>query len=531
MTTPNESVVCCKRGVPQGWSSASIREMIGYDGIFADGDWIESKDQDPNGDVRLIQLADIGDGHYRNRSNRYLTTDKAVELQCTFLKPGDVLIARMPDPLGRACTFPGDSKPCVTAVDVCIIRTGTQGPERKWLMFALNSLPVRLAIETLQSGTTRKRISRKNLERLCLPLPPLPEQQRIVAKIEELFTQLDAGVEALRKVQAQLKRYRQSVLKAAVEGRLTAEWRETHKDELEPAPVLLERIRTERRAKWEAAQLARFAAQGKAPKDDSWKARYQEPPEPDTSDLPALPEGWCWTTLPELGELDRGKSKHRPRNDPHLYEGPYPFVQTGDVRKATGILKHYSQTYSEAGLGQSRLWPTGTLCITIAANIADTAILGFDACFPDSVVGFTADPSHCDVRFIELFMRTAQENLERYAPATAQKNINLGILREVAVPLCSFEEQNTIVQVLEQLLSRADEVERTAERSLKQAERLRQSILKKAFEGRLVPQDPTDEPAEQLLERIKTEKAQQEAAHPQRNRSKRKQHDEQGRLL
>src|SRR6266568_6955653 len=100
--------------LPPGWALANLPDMLAQDGVFSDGDWVESKDQDPGGDVRLIQLADVGDGSYRNRSARFLTSSKAHELGCTFLQPGDVLIARMPDPLGRACLFPGDAKASVT---------------------------------------------------------------------------------------------------------------------------------------------------------------------------------------------------------------------------------------------------------------------------------------------------------------------------------------------------------------------------------------------------------------------------------
>jgi type I restriction enzyme S subunit len=249
--------------LPKGWTTAVISELIACDGIFIDGDWVESKDQDPTGDVRLIQLADVGDGFYRNKSNRYLTSAKAIELNCTFIKSGDVLVARMPDPLGRACIFPGDSKSCVTVVDVCILRTGSQGVNPSWLMYTLNSSIVRSVVASLQSGSTRKRISRGNFAQIKLPIPPLAEQYRIVAKIEELFTQLDAGVELLKKVKAKLKRYRQTVLKAAVEGNLTKEWRTAHQGELEPASVLLERILKQRRQKWEAEQFAKMQAQGK----------------------------------------------------------------------------------------------------------------------------------------------------------------------------------------------------------------------------------------------------------------------------
>ena len=115
--------------LPERWALATINDLIGQGGIFTDGDWVESKDQDPSGDVRLIQLADVGDGVYLDKSSRFLTAKKSCELKCTYLGPGDVLIARMPDPLGRACIFPGDPKTSVTAVDVCIARTGVNGPQ------------------------------------------------------------------------------------------------------------------------------------------------------------------------------------------------------------------------------------------------------------------------------------------------------------------------------------------------------------------------------------------------------------------
>src|SRR5690348_9916693 len=127
----------------------SISDLIQPDGVFVDGDWVETKDQDPRGNVRLIQLADVGDGTYRNRSARFLTRAKARELNCTFLKPGDLLVARMPDPLGRACIFPGDEKQSVTVVDVCIVRTGTGGTNHRWLMHRINSTEIRNKIAEL----------------------------------------------------------------------------------------------------------------------------------------------------------------------------------------------------------------------------------------------------------------------------------------------------------------------------------------------------------------------------------------------
>lgn len=154
-----------------------LAELVA-DGVFVDGDWVESKDQDPEGDVRLIQLADVGDGVFVDKSARFLTSSKARELKCTFLEPGDILIARMPDPLGRACIFRGVDQPCVTVVDVCIVRPGKRA-DRRWLLHAINSPSFRKQIERHIKGTTRQRISRTNLGAIELNVPELPEQRRI----------------------------------------------------------------------------------------------------------------------------------------------------------------------------------------------------------------------------------------------------------------------------------------------------------------------------------------------------------------
>jgi len=167
------------------WREIQFGDVTGNAGLFLDGDWIETKDQDPNGDVRLIQLADIGEGHYLDRSSRFLTSEKAAELKCTFLKKGDLLVARMPDPLGRACVFPGDPKPSVTAVDVCIVRPDTSTVDIHWLKWVINSPRFRSKIERYITGTTRKRISRKNLQKIPVKLPPLPEQRRIAAILDK----------------------------------------------------------------------------------------------------------------------------------------------------------------------------------------------------------------------------------------------------------------------------------------------------------------------------------------------------------
>ena len=168
----------------------SIEELISNDGIFCDGDWIETKDQDPEGEVRLIQLGDIGDGIFIGKSNRFLTLKKAEELKCTFLKKGDILIARMPDPIGRACIFPGSNQPCVTVVDIGIIRPENKIVQNEWLKFKINSPFFRHLIKEYTTGTTRKRISRKNLNKIKFELPDYNNQikvSKILSKAQQLI--------------------------------------------------------------------------------------------------------------------------------------------------------------------------------------------------------------------------------------------------------------------------------------------------------------------------------------------------------
>mgnify|MGYP005749668185 CR=1 FL=1 len=347
-----------------------------------------------------------------------------------------------------------------------------------------------------------------------IQIPSSCEQKRIVAKIEELFSELDNGIAALKTAREQLKVYRQAVLKHAFEGKLTAQWRKDNADKLESPEQLLARIQTERETRYQQ-QLDEWkqavkhwqtnGQQGKKPSKPKQPKSLNSLSEDDFSELPRLPDGYIYTYLANVGDLGRGKSKHRPRNDPRLFGGDYPFIQTAEVKAANRKINSYSQTYSEFGLEQSKLWPAGTLCITIAANIAETAFLGFDGCFPDSVVGFSAYNSVLP-EYVELFIKAVRVRIESYAPATAQKNINLTTLENLVIPYCSINEQMKLINALESIFSVIDKNEIEVEQALERAESLRQSILKKAFSGQLGPQDPNDEPARELLARIQDEK-------------------------
>ena len=197
-------------------------------------------------------------------------------------------------------------------------------------------------------------------------------------------------------------------------------------------------------------------------------------------------DGWLEKTLEEIATtFGRGKSRHRPRNAPHLYGGPYPFVQTGEIRNADHVISESSQTYSEDGLAQSRLWPKGTICITIAANIAETAILGFEACFPDSVIGVVANPKEADVGFIEYLLQSFKARIQAMGKGSAQANINMGTFEKERFPFPAVTEQQAIVEKLDGLSSETQRLATIYERKLAALDDLKKSLLHQAFSGNL----------------------------------------------
>jgi len=370
------------------------------------------------------------------------------------------------------------------------------------------------------NSDTHKRYWISSYSKLGIKLAPLPEQRLIITKVEELFSELDSGVTNLLKAKEKLEIYRQAVLKKAFEGELTKEWREKQLD-LTSVEELQNEISAERKKyiqkqnetwkndifKWEEG--GKVGSKPSKPKLREFSSKLDDR---DVLDLARLPDSWFYNYLAYAGDLGRGKSKHRPRNDERLFGGDYPFVQTAEVR-AQDLITEYTQTYSDFGLAQSKLWPRGTLCITIAANIAETGFLGIDACFPDSVVGFTPFESIIDKRYIDYFFKFAKRKISAWAPATAQKNINLNILENIIMPFCSIDEQKQVVMEIEARLSVCDNIQTNIDNGLNTARALRQSILKRAFEGKLLSEEelefckkePDWEPADNLLEKIKNE--------------------------
>ncbi len=370
------------------------------------------------------------------------------------------------------------------------------------------------------SSTTLPILNKSKFETLSFPFPPLPEQYRIVAKIEEIFTELDAGVELLKKLKVKLKRYRQAVLKAAVEGSLTQEWREANQGKLEPASVLLERILKQRREKWEAEQLAKMKAQGKTPKDDSWKLKYKEPVAPDTSELPELPDGWCWATPEQLASTNNYSLGIGPFGSDLKVEDyrdkGFPLVFVKNIR--SGIFGDENTkyvTFEKAQTLFAHQVEGGDILITKMGAPPGDACL-YPLTRPPAII--TADCIKwkiSEIIYNKLFFvyiinsRIIQTQISQITKGVAQQKVSLTRFKGISVPLPPLKEQNYISEEIERLFSVTNQLEKTIDTNLKRSEKLRQSILKQAFQGKLVPQDSNDEPAEKLLERIKAEKAKQ----------------------
>jgi len=400
---------------------------------------------------------------------------------------GDVLISvRAPVGPTNIC----QEKSCIGR-GLAAIR-GLGGIGTFFILYVLRALESEIARKG--TGTTFSAIGDDKLKTLEIPLPPLNEQVRIVARLEELFARLDAGVEGLWKVKAQLKRYRQAVLKYAFEGKLTEEWRKTHRDQIEPATKLLEQIKQERKR-----------IEGN---------KYKELPPVDTSTLSLLPESWAWTRMGEIAKINPS-----PPEGGFPYDLDVSFLPMRAVEEKTGRFDlSVTRKYIEVKKGYTYFQNNDILFAKITPCMENGKIAIVDNL--SSGVGFGSTEFHVIRPFLvniprkfifyfllqDGFRKDAQRNMTGSA---GQLRVPSRYMENIPVPFPSISEQHAIIEEVERHFSVADKAERVANQSLKQAERLRQSVLKKAFEGKLVPQDPTDETATKLLERIREERARQ----------------------
>jgi len=283
--------------------------------------------------------------------------------------------------------------------------------DKYFLKYSIGVIDLEKEVDNAVKGKTLNKEKMKNLD---IPFPPLEEQKRIVAKLDNLFAKIDKAT-AL------------------------------HQKNIDEANVFMASVLNDVFVELEE--------------------KYEKIP------------------LFDVADVNRGKSKHRPRNDKKLFAGNYPFIQTGDVRNANKYIDTFNETYSEFGLSQSKLWKKGTICMTIAANIGDVAILNIDSCFPDSVVGIYSENNSND--FLYYFLLTLKQQLESQATTTAQMNINLKVLQTIGVPLPPLKTQQKVVSYLDEISNKMEKIKQIQKEKMQSLKALKASILDQAFKGEL----------------------------------------------
>ena len=491
------------RGVPDGWVEVELGEVV------------EPKETrnpriDGSTSFRYVDVQAVDNARNRVGVTAELPSREAPSRARRLVRTNDVLFCLVRPYLRNIALVPPELNGQVASTAFCVLRPN--GALASGFLFH-QVLRDSFIGEVPTYGTSPPAAREDEFLKQRIPLAPLPEQHRIVAKIESLFAKLDEGVAALRRAEANLERYRASVLKAAVEGKLTERWRRENPP-AETGEELLARILVERRKRWEDAQLAKFEAKGKKP-PRNWKAKYKEPVTPDTSGLPQLPIGWCWATVDQVSEVTGGLTKNPARRRLPIR---YPYLRVANVY-ADEIRLDDVRTIgvSESELDRVLLRSGDLLVVEgngSANQIGRVAQWQGDlvpCCHQNHLIKVRCAGSACRSRWLLLWLLSPLGRRTVLAAASSTSGLytlSLSKVRALPVPLAPMQEQARVVALADSLSDAARAVQGQIEAETGvNASRLRQSILKRAFEGRLVRQDPADEPASVLLERIRASSA------------------------
>lgn len=495
--------------LPRGWCWLPL-EMFGSpepnaitDGPF--GSNLKTSDYVEGGEVRVIRLGNIGAGRFIDEDKSFVTAEKFTGLTKHEARPGDLVIAALAEPVGRCVEVPDGLGTAMVKADCVRVRVNSVF-ERRYLLHALNSPGGRARAEAAAHGLGRLRINLGDLRSLLVPAAPPNEQRRIVAKLESLQERSRRARDSLDAVPALLDKLRQSILAAAFRGDLTRDFREKHKD-LEPASKLLQRIRTERRKKWEEAELAKLTAKGRPPTDDKWKSKYKEPDPVDPTGLPKLPDGWCWASVDEVTSAVRTACYGVVQPGDDCTDG-VPLVRVCDLMgDGETILMHALRRIPVDVANEydrSRI-EGGELLVSVVGTIGRTAIA------PVSLRG--ANIARAVARLVFEQMVKADwvmhwfncsfmwHRLNLESREVARKTLNVAQLVEMPVPVAPTSEMMELCTLLRSMRTQISTIHSETAKLAEHATTLDRAILAKAFRGELVPQDPRDEPADVMLAR------------------------------
>ena len=495
--------------LPEGWSIAQIENLLQpfeKKRVISQG-WSPQCEKEPSqneNDWGVLKTTSIQMGKFLSEHNKRLPNKLSPRPQHE-VKEGDILLtcAGPRNRCGVACLVRRTRKRLMISGKMYRFRPNTDSIDPRYLEAYLQSSEAQAAIDVMKTGGNESglNLTHGRFCELLIPVAPLEQQKRIVAEIEKQFSRLDDAVANLKRVKANLKRYKAAVLKAAVEGKLTEEWRKQHPD-IEPASKLLERILTERREKWEEAELAKMKAKGKAPEDDKWKKKYKEPDCPGIVDF-IIPQSWSVATVQQLAERVQYGSSSKTNED----ESGIPVLRMGNIFEGELTLeklKYLPPNHNE-----------------FPELLIDDDDLLFNRTNSPELVGKTAvykgKPTPCsfasylirvrmmpgvEAKFLSYYINSMHGRQWVKSVVTqqvGQANVNGTKLQALIIPVPPSMEQRAIVSEMENRFSLMNGMEVAVETNMLRAERLRQSILSKAFSGELIRDDSADSPNNDLL--------------------------------
>lgn len=470
----------------------------------------------PTSDFIYVDISSIDRETKRIVNAKTITGSEAPSRAKQVLRTGDVVISMTRPNLNAVALVPDHLDGAIGSTGFHVLRSKWMKPE---FLFGLVQTDAFIdSMCDVVQGALYPAVRPKDIAAFQFVLQSLNQQTRIVEKLEELLSDLDAGVAELKAAQKKLGQYRQSLLKAAVEGALTADWRAGRKvgagdSAPETGAQLLERILTERRTRWEAKQLAKFAVQGKAPPKD-WQTKYPEPVQPDTAQLPELPKGWVWASVDQLTAEQKYGSSSKTNED----STGVPILRMGNIQD--GDLDFSNLKYLPADHDEfpSLYLQDGDLLFN---RTNSPELVGKTAVYRSQISPCSFASYLISVRFSQSYIPELASTFINSAygkhwiksvvvQQVGQANVNGSKLAALAIPLPPLEEQKVIVSSLQAQTNEIVEQLKNVDTSLKQSAAQRKNILKAAFSGQLVPQDPNDEPASVLLERIRAERAERD---------------------
>ncbi|MGR4990306.1 restriction endonuclease subunit S [Vibrio rotiferianus] len=498
--------------IPEQWAVTTIGNICDVQSGIGFPKQLQGRE---DGEVPFFKVGDISNtvqlgSRYLSKANNYISKSEVNELKGRLFLPETIVFAKIGEAikLNRRAIL---SQPSLVDNNVMGIKA-YQGIDLNYLYHFMCFIK----LDSLAKATTVPSIRKGQIEDIEVPLPSTSNQKSISSKIEELFSHIDAGVEGLKQAKAKLQHYRQSVLKDAVTGKLTEQWRAQNADKLEPAEHFLKRILDERRANWEAEQLKAFEEKGKSPKNDKWKGKYKEPSVPEIDDVPEIPAEWIYLRLEALAAIQGGITVDAKRKHENTTSLPYlrvANVQRGyldlseikDIRVPNEkldslLLENGDILFNEGGdrdkLGRGWVWRSEIDKCTYQNHVFRARL------FSSDIVS----------EFVSIFGNTIGKEyfIKQGKQTTNLASINKTKLSAFPVPVCSTAEMIEIMEIVDSKVSKTDRMIQEVDSQLKRAESLKSSVLAKAFSGQLVKHTGVEETAEQLLEKIHLEKGQAE---------------------